>query len=124
MGRSRSGRWGSSKSFAEALRRLDVAEYPTEMNVEAARHGRVLELKLPTRHGDVTARIQFTTTPLHFGGSRVWMVCPRCNGRDRVIFAGYGKIGCRRAVFVFDIGRNVGMRKIVPTWQSPRSSVA
>jgi hypothetical protein len=51
MGGSRSGRWGSSKPFAEALRRLDVADYPTEMNVEAARHGRVLEMKLPTRRG-------------------------------------------------------------------------
>jgi hypothetical protein len=52
---------------------------------------------LPTGHGiDVTARMQFTTTPLHFGGCRVWMVCPCCNGRVRVIFAGYGKIGCRR----------------------------
>src|SRR5262245_59820923 len=36
------------------------------------------ELKSPTRHGfDVTARIRLTTTPLHFGGSRVWMLCCR-----------------------------------------------
>jgi hypothetical protein len=99
MDGSGSGRWGSSKPIAEALRRLDVADYPTEMNVEAARHGRVLELKLPTGHGfDVTARIQFTT--LHFGGRRVWMICPRCSGRARVIFAGYGKIGCRRCLRV------------------------
>ena len=40
------------------------------------------------------------TTPLHFGGCRVWMVCARCNGRARVIFAGYGKIGCRRCLRV------------------------
>ena len=47
---------------------------------------RLLEMKLPTGHGfDVTTRIQFTTTPLHFGGCRVWMICPRCNGRARVI---------------------------------------
>lgn len=38
MGGSRSGRLGSSKPFAETLRRLDVADYTTEMNVEAARH--------------------------------------------------------------------------------------
>ena len=102
MGGSGSGRWGSSKPFAEALARLDLANCPAEMSiVAAARAGRVLEMKLPTRHGfDVTARIQFTTTPLHFGGCRVWMVCPRCNGRARVIFAGYGKIGCRRCLRV------------------------
>ena len=57
---------------------------PTEMNVEAAPRGPVLELKLPTRHGfDVTAQIRFTTTPLNFGGCRVWMLCPRCAGRAR-----------------------------------------
>src|SRR5262245_16784147 len=56
------------------------------MNVEAARQGRVLELKLPTRHGvDVTARIRFTTTRVHFGGWRVWMLCPRCDGRARYV---------------------------------------
>jgi hypothetical protein len=61
----------------------------------------VLELKLPTRHGfDVTAQIRFTTTPLNFGGCRVWMLCPRCAGRARVMFAGVGKIGCRRCLRV------------------------
>ena len=101
MGGSGSGRWGSSRPLAESLRRLDVADYPTEMNLEAAHQGRVLELKLPTRHGfDVTARIRFTTTRVHFGGYRVWMVCPRCDGRARVMFAGYGKIGCRRCLRV------------------------
>jgi hypothetical protein len=100
MGGSGSGRWGSSRPLAETLRRLDVADYLTEMN-EAARQGRVLELKLPTRHGfDVTARIRFTTTHLHFGGWRVWMICPWCGGRARVMFAGYGKIGCRRCLRV------------------------
>ena len=74
---------------------------PTEMNVEAAPRGPVLELKLPTRHGfDVTAQIRFTTTPLNFGGCRVWMLCPRCAGRARVMFAGVGKIGCRRCLRV------------------------
>ena len=101
MGGSRSGRWGSSKPFAEALARLDLADCPAEMNVEARADGRVLEMKLPTGHGfDVTAQIRFTTTALHFGGCRVWMICPRCTGRARVMFAGYGKIGCRRCLRV------------------------
>jgi hypothetical protein len=56
---------------------------------------------LPSGHGfDVTAQIRFTSTRLHFGGCRVWMICPRCNGRARVMFAGYGKIGCRRCLRV------------------------
>jgi hypothetical protein len=89
MGGSRSGRWGSSKPFAEALARLDLADCPAEMSlIAAARGGRILEMKLPTGHGfDVRAQIRFTTTALHFGGCRVWMICPRCNGRTRVMFA-------------------------------------
>ena len=70
-------------------------------DVSAVRAGRVLEMRLPTRQGfDVTARIRFTTTPLHFGGCRVWMLCPRCDGRTRVMFAGHSKIGCRRCLRV------------------------
>ena len=42
----------------------------------------MLDLKLPTWHGlTVTARIRFTTTFLHFGGYRVWMLGSRCDGR-------------------------------------------
>ena len=80
MGGSRSGRLGSSKPFAETLRRLDVADYPPEIILKAARSGGALVMKLPTGHGfDVTAQIRFTTTPLHFGGCRMWMICPRCS---------------------------------------------
>src|SRR5258705_13052070 len=101
MGGSRSGRWGSSKPFAEGLARFDLADCPAEVSLMAARGGQVLEMKLPTGHGfDITARIKFTTKPLHFGGYRVWMVCPRCTGRNRVMFAGLGKIGCRRCLRV------------------------
>jgi hypothetical protein len=96
MGGSRSGRWGSSKPFAEGLARFDLADYPAEVS-----DGQVLEMKLPTRHGfDVTAQIRFTTTSVHFGGSRVWMICPHCSRRARVMFAGRGKIGCRRCLRV------------------------
>ena len=28
------------------------------------------------------------------------MICPRCSGRSRVMFAGRGKIGCRRCLRV------------------------
>lgn len=58
-------------------------------------------MKLPTGHGfDVTAEIRFITTALHFGGCRVWIICPRCSRRARVMLAGYGKIGCRRCLRV------------------------
>jgi hypothetical protein len=101
MGGSGSGRWGSSKPFAEALSRLDLADHPTEMILNAARSGGAFEMKLPTRHGfDVTAKIRFTTTFVNFGGCRVWMICPRCEARTRVMFAGLGKIGCRRCLRV------------------------
>ena len=93
-------RWGSSKPFAEGLARFDLANCQAEVSlIAAARAGRVLEMKLPTGDGfDVTAQIRFTTTSVHFGGCRVWMICPRCCGRARVIFAGRGKIGCQRCL--------------------------
>lgn len=101
MGGSRSGRWGSSKPFAETLSRLDLADYPPEIILKAARSGGALVMKLPTGHGfDVTAQIRFSTTPLQFGGCRMWMICPRCSARAHVMFAGYGKIGCRRCLRV------------------------
>jgi len=102
MGGSRSGRWGSSKPFAEALARLDLADCPAEVSLTAAaRAGQMLEMTLPSQNGfDVTAQIRLTTTPLHFGGCRVWMICPRCSGCVRVMFAGRGKIGCRRCLRV------------------------
>lgn len=45
MGGSRSGRWGSSKPFAANLSRLDLADYPTEMTLNAAR-SRLLQLAI------------------------------------------------------------------------------
>jgi hypothetical protein len=91
---------GELETVCGALARLDLADYPAETSlIAAARDGRVLEMKLPTRHGfDVTAQIRFTTSRLHFGGCRVWMICPRCSGRARVIFAGVGKIGGARSI--------------------------
>ena len=98
MGGSRSGRWGSSKPFAEALARVDLANGPVEASlIAAARADQMLEMKLPSQNGpDVTAQIRFTSTPLHFGGYRIWMICPRCRGHARIMFAGRGKIGCGR----------------------------
>jgi hypothetical protein len=98
MGGSGSGRWGSSKPFSEALARFDLADSSAEVNA-AARAGRVLEMKWPTGNGfEVTAQIRFTTTAVHLGGCRVWMICPRCCGSARATFAGRGKIGCRRCL--------------------------
>src|SRR5262245_16144001 len=61
-----------------------------QLSVEAVRQGRMLELKF-TRHGfDVTARIRFTTTSMHFGGCRVWMICPRCHRSGESPGSGHG----------------------------------
>jgi hypothetical protein len=59
--------------------------------------GHVFNVTLPN---GISAKIRFTTTPLHFAGCRVWMVCPLCAGHARVMFAGYGRIGCRRCLRV------------------------
>jgi hypothetical protein len=62
MGASGSGRRASSKPFAEALARFDLADPPAGV-IAAARAGRVLAMKSTTGDGfDVTAQIRFTTT--------------------------------------------------------------
>ena len=71
---------GKLETFAEGLARFDLADSPAEV-IAGARAGGVLAMKWPTRHGfDVTAQIRFTTTPVHFGGCRVWMICRTAAG--------------------------------------------
>jgi len=52
MGGSRSGRWGSSKPFAEALARLDLADCPAEVSLTAAaRAGHMLQMTVVGAYG-------------------------------------------------------------------------
>jgi hypothetical protein len=45
-----------------------------------------LDLTLYAGWGDVRQRIQLTETPVHFGGTRRWFLCPRCGRRCGVLY--------------------------------------
>ena len=47
-------------------------------------------------NGKISAQIRYTETATRFGGRRPWMLCPRCGRRCRVLFLGFGRVGCRR----------------------------
>lgn len=44
---------------------------------------------------DVRERIGLEATPCHFGGSRLWLSCPSCHSRRRVLYSLGGRFRCR-----------------------------
>jgi hypothetical protein len=92
VGGSRSGRYGSGRPIAEGLRRFDLAAYMREKGIRQPTARDVVEMKV----GSISARIHFTETAIRFGGWRLWMCCPRCQRRSRVLYIGLGRIACRR----------------------------
>lgn len=43
----------------------------------------------------ITQTIRFDYTPVHFGGQRKWLVCPRCQRRCRILYGG-SRFYCRK----------------------------
>lgn len=41
------------------------------------------------------ARVQLVRTPCHFGGSRPWALCPRCERRVAIVYLSQGGLACR-----------------------------
>jgi hypothetical protein len=91
MGGSRSGRYDSGRPTAEGLRRFDLAEYMRGDRVKPYGSS-IANISL----GKISAEVHYTETATRFGGRRVWVLCPRCSRRCRVLFIGFGKIACRR----------------------------
>ena len=96
MGGYGSGRGGvSRRPLAEGMRRIDLAQLLREERAITDRQA----LKVQCRKGDEPpveiASIYLESTPMHFGGRRLWFRCPRCDGRCRVLF-GTWRIACRR----------------------------
>jgi hypothetical protein len=92
MGGSRSGRYGSGRPIAEGLRRFDLAEHASLKGNE--RPGGAIAVDITV--GSLHARAHLTETATRFGGRRLWVCCPRCVRRCRVLFIGFGRIACRR----------------------------
>jgi len=45
--------------------------------------------------GKISAEVHYTETATRFGGRRVWVLCPRCSRRCRVLYIGLGRVACR-----------------------------
>jgi hypothetical protein len=44
---------------------------------------------------DASQTVALTTTPCHYGGSRTWFRCPRCQQRALVLFLRFERFACR-----------------------------
>jgi hypothetical protein len=92
VGGSGSGRYGSRRPIAEGLRRFDMAEWKRTNGNEWPNEAIAVDITI----GKVHARAQLIKTATRFGGRRVWICCPRCDRRSRVLYVCYGRIACRR----------------------------
>jgi hypothetical protein len=45
---------------------------------------------------DASQRIGLERTQCHFGGTRAWFCCPRCNKRTGVLYLRLGRFACRK----------------------------
>lgn len=125
MGGFGSGRypWGGGRQTTEGLLRLDVRQLarggvlvagaratvcwhrggePTgTVEVAVSQSGsQAISLHYAVRAGagqwePLQERIPLTSTPCHYGGERVWFVCPSCGGRRAVLYGLGGRFRCR-----------------------------
>jgi hypothetical protein len=118
MGGSRSGRWGSGRPLAEAMRRIDLAQV-RRCHPICARS--TISISYTRADGtQVQATVALVGTPAHFGGQRLWLCCPSCRRRCQVLYGSW-RIGCRRCHRLRYLSQsgtrsdraNLGMMKIV-----------
>jgi hypothetical protein len=89
MGGSGSGRWGSRylKAESENLQRLDLAEIAKDHSGRLT-SSHALEVTCRAAGGkSVNVTIAFAESKTCFGGRRLWMRCPDCGERRRVLYA-------------------------------------
>lgn len=71
----------------------DTGEVRSSISVYPQVHG--IALSYETGGQPCRPFIATTTTPCHFGGSRVWFACPGCNARCARLFLRWGRFRCR-----------------------------
>jgi hypothetical protein len=81
-----SGLWRvSRRPLAETMHRIDLATLQRES--PSLTSGHALEVRRHCSDGTkVAAKVYLETTPMHFGGRRLWFHSPRCDGRCRVLY--------------------------------------
>ena len=87
-----SGRYGSGRPIAEGLQRFDLAEYLRHPGAAKPNASCVATIS----NSKVSAQVCYCETATRFAGRRVWMLCPLCSRRCRVLFLGLGRVACRR----------------------------
>ena len=93
MGGSGSGRWGSRRQKVESMQRIDLAVLSRGRTLST---NDVLEVSYTVNDGTlVKARLCLSATRTAFGGRRLWLICPSCGGRCRVIYVGRRWFACR-----------------------------
>jgi hypothetical protein len=111
MGGSGSGRWQRGKALTNERMRLDIGRMQADTRVVWSRCFRwnggasvtvsfrqavaVVETRLPGNSMYQTD-VELDTTPLHFGGHRVWWKCPCCHARVGVLYWQSWRWQCRK----------------------------
>jgi hypothetical protein len=99
MGGLGSGRQDRRRWRSESMGRLDLADVGDQLKGRKGAPNASFEMTCTRSDGtSFSARVGFVTTPLHFGGHRLWFCCPRCRKRCSVLFGGRDVIGCRRCL--------------------------
>jgi len=93
MGGFGSGRSGSRRPLAEAMRRIDLTQLRRDHPVSA---GSVVTMSYTCNDGRrIQATVSFLHTPTCFGGRRLWFCCPSCRSRCQMLYGSW-RIACLR----------------------------
>src|SRR5262245_40321657 len=118
MGGSGSGRWGSRRPLAEALRRIDLAQLRRDHPITP---GTLVTMRYQWANGrQVETTVSFLFTTGRLGGRRVWFCCPSCDRRCQILYGSW-RIACHRCHRLRYLSQresrcgraNLGMMKIV-----------
>src|SRR5262245_1290156 len=96
MGGYGSEQWGiSRRPLAEGTLRIDVTEFARKEPSLTDRHTLKVQCRRANCERVEVATIYLESTPMYFGGRRLWFRCPRCDGRCRVLY-GTWRFACGR----------------------------
>ena len=73
------------KEIKDGLKKLSSGETPADL---AKKIAELMSLKITVGEGKdaFSYNISYTTTPCHYGGSRLWFICPSCGNRAGVLY--------------------------------------
>jgi len=58
--------------------------------------------------------LSFITTPCNYGGSRLWLCCPQCQGRALVLYRADRGFGCRKCLDLRYYTQSMNYRTLAP----------